>query len=62
MESMTRGFYKMYAVMLFAAMIMYCIGGIGKVELLLSSIFLQLCIIFLVLCRIKSIIEKLIKK
>ena len=54
-------FYKIYVIWMFGSMLMFCLGGINKVELLLSVIFIQLCLIFLVLCRIKSNIEKLTK-
>ena len=43
-------------------MLAYCFDWIGKVELLLSVIFLVLCYIFLILCQIKSILEEKLKK
>jgi len=61
MKDIYSGFYKIYMIWMVGTMIMYCFGGINKVELLLSVIFSQLCLIFLMLCRIKSNIEKLTK-
>lgn len=62
MEKIDGSFYKIYVIWMFGVMLMFCLGGINKIELLLAAMFGQLCIIFLVLCRIKSNIEKLIKK
>ena len=51
-------YYKIYFVMFILAMLAYCFDWIDKVELLLSVIYLTLCYIFLILCQIKSNLEK----
>ena len=62
MKGIMRDYSESIFVAIIAAMLAYCFDWIGKVELLLSVIFLVLCYIFLILCQIKSILEEKLKK
>lgn len=58
MKDVMKGFYKIYFVMFITAMLAFCLDWLDKIELLLSVIYITLCYIFLILCQIKSNLEK----
>ena len=62
MKGIMRDNFRIYFVCFMAAMLAYSFDCIGKVELLLAVIFLVVCYIHLILCKIKSLLEDINKK